>query len=65
MRGSLRNDPRRAIALKLADGVCTDAFTTPESIALTPEIILLTWQRKDRVELTYRGLDMLMDGRNR
>lgn len=90
---------------KLVDGLCTDAFTTPESIAfnkgftckydynlkmdtdllsalpdvfalgktrsidevyallketLTPEIILLTWQRKDRVELTYRGLDMLI-----
>lgn len=93
---------------KLVDGICTDAFTTPEAIAfnegftrkydynmkmdtdlenvlpcvfacgqerdidevfallkekLTPEIILLTWKKKNRVENTYKGLDMAIQAR--
>ena len=31
---------------------------------LTPEIILLNWQREQRVELTMRGLEMLIQTRN-
>ena len=30
---------------------------------LTPEIILLNWQRDDRVELTFRGIEMAIQTR--
>jgi len=95
---------------KLADGICTDTFTTPEAIAfnrgftrkydynlkmdtdligalpqvftpgqaqpmdgvlaqlreqLTPEMILMTWYRKDRVAMTFRGLEMAIQARKR
>lgn len=95
---------------KLIDGLCTDEFTTPESISfnkgftrkydynmkmdtdlvaalpevfaldqphsideiyamlqqkLTPEIILLNWERENRVELTFKGIEMAIQTRKR
>ncbi len=32
---------------------------------LTPEIILLTWDRDNRVELTFRGIEMAIEARKR
>ena len=32
---------------------------------LTPEIILLNWEREKRVELTLKGLDMAIDARKK
>lgn len=94
--------------IKLIDGLCTDEFTTPESISfnkgftrkydynmkmdtdlirelpsvftpgqvrsideiyaillekLTPEIILLNWDRENRVELTFKGIEMAIQTR--
>ena len=32
---------------------------------LTPEMILMTWYRKDRVAMTFRGLEMAIQARKR
>ena len=32
---------------------------------LTPEIILLNWDRENRVELTFRGIEMAIEARKR